>query len=91
MTDNLPEWTDTKTDETDAKKGSISEQSSQISGPWVTPIIRREDEEPVGLSIFLTGEDLQKIGIEFDDQSSVQYEILKGGYLHITADGENGP
>lgn len=60
-------------------EGFLSDQENQPKGPWVTPIIRKENGEPIGASIFLDKEDLEELAIELENQSRIYYVVQNGG------------
>jgi len=50
----------------------------QSEGPWETPIVRREDGEPIGVVLTLTKQDLSDLGLETESEETLFYNVADG-------------
>ena len=59
------------------------EEKSYPDGTSKTPIIRRESGEVVGVSLFLTADDLASLGVNVKSEEDLYYQITDCGYIQI--------
>lgn len=66
--------------------GSSDDQKGdkQSSGSWETPIIRGNDEEPIGVTLCLTKEDLKRMNIDFSSNDIIFYQITEDGDISLS-------
>lgn len=68
-----------------ATEASINQEREQTDDAvWETPIIRRENGEPIGISIFLGDEDLRDLGLDIEIDEKVEYRITGNNKIRIT-------
>lgn len=51
----------------------------------LTPVVRRDNGKPLGVSIFLSASDLEKLGIELDGKQTLEYNVT-GGKIAVIDD-----
>lgn len=56
---------------------------------WETPVIRRENGEPIGVSIFLSDEDLRALSIDIEAEEELKYRITEENRVQIGNKLEN--
>lgn len=54
-----------------------------VKGPWTAPVIRSDDDKPIGTSLFLGAEDLNRMGIDLDETTEIAYHITDNNRLII--------
>lgn len=57
--------------------------TEDMKGPWETPVIRRENGDPVGVSLHLRAEDLVELGIDPDVTTNIHYGITQNGGIRL--------
>ncbi|MDB2281290.1 hypothetical protein PM030_05325 [Halorubrum ezzemoulense] len=77
-----------------SKKGTDETQRDQeeektTTRVWETPVIRRENGEPIGISIFLNDDDLRELGMDIEAEDELKYQITKEKRVQIGNKFEN--
>jgi hypothetical protein len=79
-------------DDSSSKTGmrqSDTHRSEQASGAtpssWETPIIRDENGDPIGASLFLTAADLRDLGVSIDGADEISYQLVNQDCIQIHA------
>lgn len=63
---------------------SCEDQSADVvKGPWETPVIRRDNGDPVGVSLHLRADDLVDLGIDPDGTMIIHYGITQKGGIRL--------
>lgn len=70
-----------KEEATEADSNQKGKQTTEAV--WRTPIIRRENGEPIGISIFLGDDDLRDLGLDIETDEKVEYRITEHNRIRI--------
>lgn len=79
MTEEKPRFSE----QSDPDSTSSERDHNQYPKYWKSPIIHNQDGAPIGVSIFLTLDDLARLEIEVDSCKEVRYTVTEAGMIDV--------